>query len=148
MALEVSAVSALPRVNSPYVVDIGRIVMATTTDELREHLVAAIEAAPELMKEDREHLADVFLDQLHASFNLVPRAPGKGSQSARPAGQAAGGTGWIPFALLLAFLAFTLPAASHHDVPIFLVVVAAVFLAARGCGLGMKRCRSLRQEGD
>lgn len=48
--------------------------MATTRDELREHLLAVIEAAPELPKDGREHLADVFMSELDAGFRLVPRS--------------------------------------------------------------------------
>jgi hypothetical protein len=47
--------------------------METQREELREHLVAVLEAAPELPREDRRHLADVFLDELDAKFRLVLR---------------------------------------------------------------------------
>lgn len=47
--------------------------METQREELHEHLVAVLEAAQELPREDRGHLADVFLDELDAKFRLVPR---------------------------------------------------------------------------
>lgn len=48
--------------------------MATSREELRDHLVAALEAAPELPRDGREYLADVFLDELDAGYELVPRS--------------------------------------------------------------------------
>jgi len=47
--------------------------METYREDLHDHLVAVLEAAPELPREDRRHLADVFLDELDAKFRLVPR---------------------------------------------------------------------------
>ncbi|HEX6506846.1 MAG TPA: hypothetical protein VF221_04365 [Chloroflexota bacterium] len=104
--------------------------MTTSRDELRESLVAAIEAAPELPKENREHLADIFLDRLNAEYDLVPRGPGRRPQPARPAGGAAWGKPWVPIALVLAFLVFVLPAVVHHF-PIFLLVLVAVFFIVK-----------------
>jgi hypothetical protein len=49
--------------------------MESQRDELRDHLVAALEAAPELPRDDRAYLADTFLDELDARFELVPRSP-------------------------------------------------------------------------
>ena len=48
--------------------------MATTREDLRDHLVAVIEAAQELPKEDRSYLAESFLDELERQFQLVPRS--------------------------------------------------------------------------
>jgi hypothetical protein len=47
--------------------------MESHREDLHDHLVAVLEAAPELPREDRRHLADVFLDELDAQFRLVPR---------------------------------------------------------------------------
>ena len=110
--------------------------MATSRDELREHLVAAMEAAPELPRGDRQHLADVFLDQLNADYELVPRGTGGTPRSARRPNRGGGTPRWVKIALVLAFLIFVVPAAFHHF-PIFLLVVVAVFLA-------MRRARSRR----
>jgi hypothetical protein len=48
--------------------------MAATHDELRDDLVAAMEASPELDSESRAHLADVFLDRLNSEYRLVPKS--------------------------------------------------------------------------
>jgi hypothetical protein len=48
--------------------------MAATHDELRDDLVAAMEASPELDTESRAHLADVFLDRLNSEYRLVPKS--------------------------------------------------------------------------
>jgi hypothetical protein len=50
--------------------------MATTREDLRDHLTAVIEAAQELPKEDRSYLADSFLDDLETHYQLVPRSQG------------------------------------------------------------------------
>jgi hypothetical protein len=63
--------------------------MSTSREELRDHLVAAIEAAPELPRDGREYLADVFLDELDARFQLVPRSKPGDSRADRPAPAAA-----------------------------------------------------------
>lgn len=47
--------------------------MSTTREDLRDHLVAVLAAAPELPEDEREHLADVFLDRLDADYQLLPR---------------------------------------------------------------------------
>ena len=54
--------------------------MGMTRDELRDHLLASLEAAPELARENRGDLADVFLDELDAHFMLVPRESRGGRQ--------------------------------------------------------------------
>ena len=114
-----------------------------TRDELREHLVAAIEAAPEFPKEDRHHLADVFLDQLNAQYELVPRGAGKRSQPAMPARRPQWSVPWLPLALLFAFLIFVVSAGFLHHFPIFLLFVLAVFFFAKSSGMGMRRARRL-----
>ncbi len=48
--------------------------MVASRDELRERLVAALEASPELDKDHRQYLADVFLNKLDEDFQLVPRS--------------------------------------------------------------------------
>ncbi len=58
--------------------------MATSHEDLRDHLIAVLEAAPELPHDDREHLADVFLDELHAGYQLVPRAQHRSSRASAP----------------------------------------------------------------
>ena len=82
------------------------------------------------------HLADVFLDQLNADYELVPRGTGGTPRSARRPNRGGGTPRWVKIALVLAFLIFVVPAAFHHF-PIFLLVVVAVFLA-------MRRARSRR----
>ena len=57
--------------------------MTTSRDELRNHLVAVIEAARELPPDSREQLADGFLDEMNRQFDLVPR--GSGARRSRPA---------------------------------------------------------------
>src|SRR5947209_4484059 len=113
--------------------------MATTDDELREQLVAAIEAAPELAKEDRQHLADVFLDQLNARYDLIPRGSQTKPQPVLPAGRPPWHPRWVPFALLFAFIVFVLPAAFHHHAPIVLFLALAIFLALKSGVLGVRR---------
>jgi hypothetical protein len=48
--------------------------MENQREDLRDHLVAALQAAPELPPEERAHLADVFLDELDTRFELVARS--------------------------------------------------------------------------
>ena len=77
--------------------------METQREDLHDQLVAALRAAAELPPEDRQHLADVFLDSLDARYRLVPRDgnptrsrdPGNGSLIRR----------WWP-ALAAAFVVF------------------------------------------
>jgi hypothetical protein len=114
-----------------------RFVMATSREEFREQLVAAVEAAPELPREDRQYLADVFLDRLNAEYDLVPRGTGRRPLREKPDGKGAGRVPWLPIALLLAFLIFVIPAAIHH-VLVILVIVAGVFLAIKA----VRSCRS------
>lgn len=59
--------------------------MAATRDEIREHLIAVMEAAQELPKEDRHYLADSFLDELDRQFRLESRTPGNDPEGARRA---------------------------------------------------------------
>lgn len=66
--------------------------MTTSRDELRNHLVAVIEAARELPPDSREQLADGFLDEMNRQFNLVPR--GSGARRSRPAMRDL--NGWLP----------------------------------------------------
>jgi hypothetical protein len=47
--------------------------MEASREELRERLVAALEASPELETEQRQYLADVFLNKLDEDYRLVPR---------------------------------------------------------------------------
>jgi len=47
--------------------------MTASREELRDDLRAMVAAAPELSEEERDHLADVFLDRLEAGYRLVPR---------------------------------------------------------------------------
>jgi hypothetical protein len=59
--------------------------MAATHDELRDELVAAMEASPELDTASRAHLADVFLDRLNSEYRLVPKSePVRQSYTATP----------------------------------------------------------------
>lgn len=48
--------------------------MDSTRETLREHLIAMVEAAPELPREARADLADVFLDELEANYQVTPRS--------------------------------------------------------------------------
>jgi hypothetical protein len=47
--------------------------MATSREDVRDHLVAVLEAAQELPRDHREYLADVFMDELNGKYQLVPR---------------------------------------------------------------------------
>src|SRR5947209_17157436 len=52
--------------------------MSTPRDDLKNELVAVIEAARELPEGDRDYLADVFLRELDTRYNLVPRTGSRG----------------------------------------------------------------------
>jgi hypothetical protein len=104
--------------------------MTADRDELREQLLAVIEAAPELPKEGRKHLADVFFDRLSAEYDLVPRGTGTLRRPGGPPGKWGRRPPWVPIVLALAFLLFVVPAAIHHF-PIFLLILLIVFFAAR-----------------
>src|SRR5437763_1869822 len=67
-----------------------------TRDELKEQLLASLEAAPELPRENRAELADVFLDELDANFMLVPRDR-RGGPPATAARRSRGGPPATPF---------------------------------------------------
>lgn len=100
-------------------------------EELREQLVAALEAAPEMAKGDREHLADVFLDRLSAGYLLVPRdITSERSRPDKPAGRPPWRARWAHIALAVAFVIFVLPPLLIHF-PILLLVVVIVFLTVR-----------------
>ena len=114
--------------------------MTTSRDDLREHLVAAIEAAPELPRESREHLADVFLDRLREEYDVVPRGTGKTPQAARSGKGGLFSRRWVKVALVLAFLIFVVPALLEHP-PILLLIAVVVFFA-------MRRTRSRRTSGS
>ena len=121
--------------------------MALPRDELRDHLVAALEAAPELPRDNREYLADVFLDELDARYKLVPRSRHVNLQTdvdAALSGLVQAGRRWWPaiaaaFALLvvvpsLAWLAaagFATHAHGHHPfgfAPFLIFLFLARFL--------------------
>jgi hypothetical protein len=118
-------------------------VMASSRNELRDHLLAALEAAPELPPEDRAHLADVFLDNLDKDFQLVPRSQTRGERSplgaeGRMRPPFSGYRPWWPLPGIAAFLlaAFLIVSAltfSVHHAPVFLFVIL-FFLAFRFLG--------------
>lgn len=56
--------------------------MEAHREDLRDNLIAALDAAEELPREARGHLADVFLDKLEAGYELVPRSQGSGPRRA------------------------------------------------------------------
>ena len=110
--------------------------MTASREDLREDLRAMVAAAPELSEDERDHLADVFLDRLENDYHLVPRG------QRVPAPAAPGMTrGRLPFpfigpAILLAFgfmavlwLLATSVFAFHHA-PVFLFVIL-FFVALR-----------------
>lgn len=111
--------------------------MTMTRDELREQLLASLEAAPELPRESRGDLADVFLDELDAQFLLVPRDSRGGSPAtpvptARRSSLVNGFPFHWPYLLLLPLALIVLSFVLHVPfIPfIILLVVAARF--ARG----------------
>jgi hypothetical protein len=83
--------------------------MDRSNEDLRTHLMAVIEAAPELPRDDREHLADVFLDELHRGYDLIPRsAQQRRRADFGPVRQAVGRTTHQWWLIALASLAFLL----------------------------------------
>jgi hypothetical protein len=124
--------------------------MATTPEDLREHLLAVLQAAPELPRGDREHLADVFLNELHAQFRLVPRPQSRAwsdgllttwstfLQTAQH---------WWPVAALALGLVFLLPLLLFPIFVLFHAPFLALFLVfllmARFGRLGMRRRRMM-----
>ena len=90
--------------------------MTTSRDDLREHLVAAIEAAPELPRESREHLADVFLDQLNAEYDLVPHGTGTRPRTVGQPGSPWWRRHWVPIVCAIVFFVFVLPVMAEHHV--------------------------------
>lgn len=108
--------------------------MSASREELRDDLQAMINASPELGEEERDHLADVFLDRLEASYRLVPRGQSN-PESGRPApvrGAFPFLSFWPVIPLAFAFLAVWLIAASAfaliHHVPIFLFVILLILV--------------------
>ncbi len=49
--------------------------MESDREALRTELLAMLHASPELPPDDRASLADVFLDKLHAGYDVVRRMP-------------------------------------------------------------------------
>ena len=121
--------------------------MVTTREELRDHLIAVIEAAPELPPDGREQLADVFLDELEGQYRLIPR-PAHQSwvddvasawntllRSARA---------WLPvlaagFGLLFVLPLLLLPFFILFHAPFLILIL--VFLVLRFGGRGMRSHR-------
>lgn len=110
--------------------------MAASREDLRDHLLAVLEAAPELPREDRAYLADTFLDELDTRFELVPKT-GRASPAASVAPRGNGPIrqemGWWPVAAALAALTFlifavTAPLLAFGHPPIFLLVIAFFIL--------------------
>lgn len=110
--------------------------MDTTREELRNHLVSVIAAAPELGAEEREHLADVFLDRLEADYRLAPRA--SPPPPADPHRARAGS--YFPFfrfwaiaaavlgvAVMLSLVTTSLFAFSHPPILLFVILLVLVF---------------------
>jgi hypothetical protein len=110
-------------------------------DELREDLRAMINAAPELGEEERDHLADVFLDRLEEGYRLVPR----GQDIAQPA-RPAPGRGGFPFAwpvgvfalMAVVWLLVSSVFVAAHHAPVFLFVIL-IFFALRFFVWGPRR---------
>jgi len=105
--------------------------MASSRDDLRDNLLAALQAAPDLPAEDRSHLADTFLDSLDRDFLLVPRSQASQARSvpnptSRPRFTA--GRVWWPLPgafiglMLLAWLLLISAFAFHHA-PFFLFII-------------------------
>jgi hypothetical protein len=98
---------------------------------MREQLVAAIEAAPELPRDSRQHLADVFLDQLHAEYDLVPRGSRGVSRPASLPGPSWFRQHWVPIALVIGFFVFVLPVITHVHFVAFVLFLTVVFFIVR-----------------
>ena len=113
--------------------------MATTDQDLREHLLATIEAAPELDPENRKELADVFLRELNERYTLVPRGT---VQSRPPRERWARGPMWpaFPFWFVIPLL-IVLSFALHF--PIFLLALVLFFIARAGHFGGWRGRRSM-----
>jgi len=105
--------------------------MTTSRDDLREHLVAAIEAAPELPRESREHLADVFLDQLNAEYDLVPHGTGTRPRTVGQPGSPWWRRHWVPIVCAIVFFVFVLPVMAEHHVWVFFLFLIGMFLFVR-----------------
>jgi hypothetical protein len=122
--------------------------MALSRDDLRTDLLAVLEAAPELSRDNREHLADVFLDRLDEQFRLVPRPRDRAWSDGLMTAwstflQAA--RGWLPllaagFGLLLLLPLLVLPFFVLFHAPFLIFVL--VFLFFRFGGMGMRRRRT------
>lgn len=113
--------------------------------ELRDELLATIAAAPELSREEREHLADVFLDRLDAEYVLVERgaANRNGARPVQPRNFGFPSLPPIAVAAIVAVAGFMLVAmlamsATVHHPPVFLIPVL-FFLAMRFFVWGPRR---------
>ncbi|HZS93850.1 MAG TPA: hypothetical protein VFA78_03570 [Chloroflexota bacterium] len=117
--------------------------MTDARDDMREQLLAALQAAPELAREDRAHLADVFLDNLNRRYRLVPRRGAIRDGLANGWDMLASGHGPVSLALLLIGAIFLLPLLI---VPLFILahvpflfLFLVVFLVLRLAGFGRRR---------
>jgi hypothetical protein len=121
--------------------------MAASRHELREQLVAALEASPELDPENRADLADVFLDRLEGEYRLIPKSA-PAPQPVPPAARGWDGSPpWvgrgrqgshIPMVVML-FVGFMLLVAIGHvhlagifPILLLFLVFRAVFYGGRG----------------
>jgi hypothetical protein len=123
--------------------------MATSRDELRERLVAALEASSELDRDHRQYLADVFLSKLDEDFQLVPRSNmrGQGTSAAFSRGRGRGdeflarAAGAWRFLILLPILLLVLTLAWAPHRPSFLLIALAFFVFWRFFWAGPRHYR-------
>jgi hypothetical protein len=117
--------------------------MEASREDLRERLVAALEASPELEAEQRQYLADVFLNKLDEDYQLVPRsgAPGRHRATSVWHGPAAANNieRMYPvsrrFIFFLVFLFLVLTVSFHA--PGFILMGLAFFIFWRFFGVGV-----------
>lgn len=126
--------------------------MESNREELRTELLAMLHAAPELPVEDRESLADVFLDNLHKGYQVTPRSVATPRPAApfrpapRPFAAFSGMAASLGVFLLLTAVLFTtvFPATMGHwhrpsILPLLLILFVVMRFARGGPGRWHRR---------
>jgi len=117
--------------------------MTPAQDDMREQLLAALQASPELPREDRAHLADLFLDDLNRRYRLVPRRGVLRDGLAGATEMFLPGGGFMPLLLIIAGVFLLLPVLvvslfvlGHLH---FLFLILVLFIVLRFAGFGRRR---------
>lgn len=111
--------------------------MTASREDVRDELRATIAAAAELSEEERDHLADVFLDRLDTEYRLVPRGQPISEPERRPRGYGRGPIGFpffwpalvagLGLAAVLWLVTVSVFAVAHPPIFLFVILLFVAF---------------------